>query len=109
MAQRIYNKQDGTMTFNGQVYRVKKLKETDSSNGITKHITTLWTDNSLSCTCQGWCIQKAGKERTCKHCKESIACNFSDMQTPLQMVRANSGYVMVSKPKDDEEGRMIEL
>ena len=108
MAERIFNK-DGTMTYNGQTYRVKKLKETDGSNGITKHITTLWADNSLSCTCQGWCIQKKGQERTCKHCKASIACNYADMKTPQQMVKANNNYVMVSELPKNETGRLVEL
>jgi len=61
-----------------------KCKESTSSNGLTKYLTILWTDDTLSCDCRGWAILKkdsAGnpKPRTCKHCKASEASDYDDM------------------------------
>lgn len=61
-----------------------KVKESVSSNGLTKYLTILWEDGVLSCDCRGWAILKKDhkgipKPRTCRHCKESEACDHADM------------------------------
>jgi hypothetical protein len=64
-----------------------KCKESISSNGLTKYLTILWTDDVITCDCRGWAILKkendgTPKPRTCKHCKASVASNNADM-TPV--------------------------
>lgn len=93
---------NGTMIHNGQTYHIQKFKETTGMNGYTKYKTTLWTDGSLSCTCQGWCVPKRNQIRTCKHCEASIACNYTDMQSEnimnnqqLQLVMMDDGRALL--------------
>jgi len=62
----------------------KKVKESVSSNGLTKYLTILWNDGVLSCDCRGWAILKKDgkgnpKPRDCRHCKEARASKFTDM------------------------------
>ena len=32
-----------------------------------KYETLLYTDDTTSCGCKGWCMKKAGQERSCRH------------------------------------------
>ena len=66
----------------------RKVKESISSNGLTKYLTILWNDGVLSCDCRGWAILKKDKNtgkskpRDCKHCKAARGSKFEDM-TPV--------------------------
>lgn len=66
----------------------RKVKESKSSNGLTKYLTILWNDDVLSCDCRGWAILKKDKAtgkpkpRDCKHCKAARSSRFEDM-TPV--------------------------
>lgn len=68
----------------GSTAKLVALKTSVSSNGHTQYTTSLWSDGQLTCDCPGWCIQKAGQERSCKHIKASkkLYPPNSDM-TPL--------------------------
>jgi len=63
----------------------RKIKESISSNGLTKYLTILWNDGVLSCDCRGWAILKKDKNtgepkpRDCKHCKAAHDSKFEDM------------------------------
>jgi hypothetical protein len=64
-----------------------KVKESVSSNGLTKYLTILWADGVLSCDCRGWAILKKDRQgnpkpRDCKHCKASRDSKHEDM-TPV--------------------------
>lgn len=66
----------------------RKVKESTSSNGLTKYLTILWKDSVLTCDCPGWTILKKDKStgepkpRDCKHCKAARNSKFEDM-TPV--------------------------
>jgi len=72
-----------------------KIKESTSSNGLTKYLTILWTDGVITCDCKGWAIRKKDsngnpKPRICRHCKEATACNHTDMVAVNDFVPATS-------------------
>ena len=55
-----------------------RIMESVSSNGLTKYLTILWSDETTSCNCNGWIIRRKDKQgrpkpRTCKHCKAAKA------------------------------------
>jgi hypothetical protein len=111
MAEPVFNK-DGTMTADGKVVRPKKLKHTTGSNGLTQYVTTLWENGAVSCTCPGWTIKKAGKNRECKHTKASVAAQFADMQTPSQIVKAQlraGAEVKLSEHSEETDDRIVGL
>jgi len=70
-----------------------KVKESTSSNGLTKYLSILWTDDVITCDCPGWTILKKEKDgtpkpRTCKHCKISAAHGYTDMTAVNDFVPA---------------------
>ena len=68
----------------GNIATPVSVMETTSSNGMTKYLAILWSDDTLTCNCPGWTILKkradgAWKPRTCKHCKEAAKNNNAAM------------------------------
>jgi hypothetical protein len=57
------------------------IKETLSSNRLTKYLTIYWSDGTYSCDCPGWCIAKGDAERTCKHIKQERGSDNAGMTT----------------------------
>lgn len=71
--------QDGYKIVGGQRIPPARVKQTKSSNRMTIYTTILWEDGTYSCDCPGWCVAKAGKERTCKHVRLSERRHGQDM------------------------------
>lgn len=51
-----------------RTYRAREtfLYVSESSPGKS-HTVTVWSNGFASCTCRGWTVKKAGRERTCVH------------------------------------------
>ena len=73
-----------------------KIKTPLSSNNMTRYTTLLWGDGVVTCDCPGWTMKKKGPKnpdghRTCRHCKEAIACDGSDMSQTENFVMPTQG------------------
>jgi hypothetical protein len=70
----------------GELCTIDKIKTPVSSNGVTQYATILWSDETISCNCPGWAVKKKGKDyRECRHTRESMACDYTDMQDPAAL------------------------
>jgi len=83
-----------------------KVKETTSSNGLTKYLTILWSDGVLTCDCRGWAIRKKHKDgtpkpRICRHCTESLAVEYADMTPVDDFVPAPTSWLQAKRPQLD--------
>lgn len=82
----------------------KKVKESISSNGLTKYVTILWNDGVLSCDCRGWAILKKDKQnkpkpRDCKHCKAARDSDYADMTAVGEFVPSDT--INLRRPQID--------
>lgn len=78
----------------GTIADAVKIKESLSSNGRTRYMTTLWSDGVLTCDCPGWTIKRKNSYvRTCKHCKSSITSHGDDMAALADFVPAEGAPV----------------
>jgi hypothetical protein len=93
----------------GEIVDMVALKESLSSNRITRYTTIRWADDKLSCNCPGWAFKKSDG-RKCKHTKASLACECSDMATigdfEVAPLVGNTGGTAVITPSIQEVALM---
>jgi len=59
--------------------------ESKSSKKVPKprYETLLYTDDTTSCGCKGWCMKKAGQERSCRHTRLVDSGQADDMSDEM--------------------------